>query len=175
MKKTLTKPRRKMFESIHQLLRFFDVAEKIHGRKKLQKVIHLLQSEGAAFPFPYRYHHYGPYSPQLQAEMNQLVEQGYLEEDAKEGAYEYTITDKGREFKTLLEDDGNFSFQFNEGLMNDLVGEDTQSLEILSTYIFLLEMGDSKDVAKEKAKQLKPHLTDRLDAIAEKYADQITN
>lgn len=40
-----------MFQNSYRLLTFVDAAEKIYGRKKLQKMIHLLKSAGTSFPF----------------------------------------------------------------------------------------------------------------------------
>lgn len=164
-----------MFQSTYQLLTFFDSAEGIRGRKKLQKMIHLLKSAGTEFPFKYRYHHYGPYSAQLQAEMNQLVKQGYLNEKLENGAYKYKITDNGLKFKSMLELDGGFSFSLNEAVLSELKEQDTQFLEMFSTYVFLIESGDTRKEAEEKAKQLKPNLINWLDEAISSYEAYIVH
>src|SRR5699024_1016330 len=162
-----------MFQTTYQLLTLFDAVETIRGRKKLQKMVHLLKSSGTDFPFKYRYHHYGPYSSQLQSEMDQLVTQEFLEEAVEEGAYIYHITERGRAFKAMLETDGGYSFTIQRELIEQLINKSTSFLEMFSTYVFLLESGDTKDEAKEKAKELKPHLTDQLDDVITAYETYI--
>lgn len=164
-----------MFQNTYRLLTFVDSAGKIHGRKKLQKMVHLLKSAGTAFQFKYRYHHYGPYSSELQSEMDQLVKQGYLYESQVNGAYQYTITENGLKFKTMLETDGGYSFELNEDVFKKLLERDTQFLEMFSTYVFLIESGDTQEEAKQKAKQLKPHLADCLDEAMVAYEAYIVH
>lgn len=164
-----------MFQTTYQLLTFFDAVEEIQGRKKLQKMIHLLKSSGADFPFKYRYHHYGPYSSQLQYEMNQLVEQDFLQEKRENGAYTYKMTADGRKFKAMLETDGGLSFQLNQDVLEKLVKKSTPFLEMFSTYAFLIESGDTRGQAKEKAAQLKPHLVTFLDEAIDLYEEYIVH
>lgn len=162
-----------MFHITYRLLTFFDSVETIRGRKKLQKMVHLLKSSGTDFPFKYRYHHYGPYSSQLQLEMDQLVAQKFLEETFKDGAYIYQITERGRDFKMMLETEGGFAFSLKTDLIEQLAHKSTSFLEMFSTYVFLLESGDTKDEAKAKAKELKPHLIDQLDDVITAYEKYI--
>lgn len=162
-----------MFKTTYQLLTFFDSVENVRGRKKLQKVVHLLKSAGTDFPFRYRYHHYGPYSSQLQSEMDQLVTQGFLEEKYEDGVYTYLITARGREFKSMLETDGGFSFSLKKEIVERLSDKSTSFLEMFSTYVFLLESGDTKAQASEKAIELKPHLTNHLEDAIKSYETYI--
>lgn len=162
-----------MFQTTYQLLTLFHSVEEIRGRKKLQKMVHLLKSSGTDFPFKYRYHHYGPYSSQLQSEMDQLVSQEFLEETFEDGAYTYHITERGREFKTMLEKDGGFSFSLQDDIVEQLADKSTPFLEMFSTYVFLLESGDTKAEGKAKAEELKPHLKDQLDDVITAYEEYI--
>lgn len=130
-------------------------------------MVHLLKSAGTQFQFKYRYDHYGPYSSQLQSEMDQLVKQGYLAETNINGVYEYTIIAKGLEFKSLLERDGGYSFPLNKAVYKKLSRKYTPFLEMFSTYVFLLESGYTVGQAKEKAAELKPHLITILDEAIE--------
>lgn len=164
-----------MFQNTHRLLTFINLAENIRGRKKLQKIIHLLTSAGTDFPFRYRYHHYGPYSSQLQFEMDQLVEQGYINEKLINGAYDYSITEKGKEFRQRLKDEANYAFEINEKLFNQLIDRETPFLEMFSTYVFLREKGDSEEEARQTAAQLKPKLTFYLDEAARSYETYIVH
>lgn len=164
-----------MFQSTFQLLTLVDEAQKIRGRKKLQKVIHLLKSSGMDLPFKYRYHHYGPFSSQLQAEMDQLVRQQYINENFINGAYEYTIAEKGEQFIQMLVDDGLFSFPLDKNLLANLVNKDTRFLEAFSTYVFLLEKGETKTEAMANLHRLKSHLSEWFDDVEEAYVTYINH
>lgn len=162
-----------MFKTTYQLLFFFDYVEELRGRKKLQKMIHLLKSSGVDFPFRYRYHHYGPYSSQLQSEIDQLVYQDFLIEKPDNGAYTYVITAKGKNFKQMLETEGGFTFSLNKCVLDELEKESTPFLEMYSTYVFLRETGDTDEEAFDKAKELKPHLAELLEQVVVKYEKHI--
>lgn len=45
-----------MFEAAGSVLSVFDVVGKVHGRKKIQKMIYLLKVAGTPMPFQYEYH-----------------------------------------------------------------------------------------------------------------------
>ncbi|MFZ3100901.1 MAG: hypothetical protein WA131_03565 [Desulfitobacteriaceae bacterium] len=154
-----------MFDSTYLLLRFFDYVELVKGRKKLQKMVHLLSTAGAAFSFKYQYHHYGPYSTQLQDEINFMVRQGFLEELKENETYVYKITPLGKEFKTSLE--GTYNGDLNRELLMSLNEHSSQFLEMASTYAFLLDSGYDSHNAIHKAIELKPHLSG--------YAEDVTN
>lgn len=162
-----------MFNSTYCLLKFFDTVEKVNGRKKLQKMIHLLENSGEDFPFKYEYHFYGPYSAQLQEEVITLVQQGFLTESNEDDTYIYQITDKGKKFKSNLEGSGNFKLILNEELLSLLSQESSQFLEMVSTYSFLIESGYSLDLAKQKAEELKPHLEGYIDRAVTFYSSNI--
>jgi len=146
-----------MFDSTYLLLKFFDDVELVEGRKKLQKMIHLLSSAGAAFSFKYQYHHYGPYSAQLQDEINFMVRQSFLEEFKENETYVYKITSLGKEFKISLERTCNG--ELNHELLMSLNEHSSQFLEMVSTYAFLLDSGYDSHSAIQKAIELKQHLS----------------
>ncbi|MBO8172976.1 MAG: hypothetical protein H0Z33_13940 [Bacillaceae bacterium] len=163
-----------MFEGAYSLLSLFDEIKKVHGRKKVQKMVHLLESAGLDLPFKYEYHFYGPYSAELQEEINTLVQQGFLTESKNDEAYVYSITKKGKAFKETLEADGGYSLKINTDLLNSMVKESSQFLEMVSTYAFLIDLGYDTHKAKSKAIELKPHLEKLIDeAIA--FYDQKVN
>lgn len=156
-----------MFESVFTLLEFFNSTKIIYGRKKLQKVIHILENCGHQFPFKYEYHFYGPYSSQLQEEVNNLVRQGFLSEDRDDDTYIYRITTKGEEFKKQLEEGIGYNFSVDKAKLDVLIGKESQYLEVVSTYMFLLDSGYTSVTAKEKTRELKPHLAKYLnDAVS---------
>lgn len=158
-----------MFQNTYHLLKFVDRTAKIKGRKRLQKMIHLLSSSGVEFTFKYRYHHYGPYSAELQYEMDQLVTQGYIDEEFVDGAYNYSISGKGLEFKQLLEEDGQYHLYISNELFEELMAKETSFLEILSTYVFLRNTGQTEEEARSKAVELKPHLSTYIERVISDY------
>lgn len=160
-----------MFEEEYRLLALIDQAGQIKGRKKLQKMIHLLKNSGAPFRFNYRYHHYGPYSTALQAEMDYLVESKLVTEEIEHGAYTYTLSQEGKNLKAFLEDERGMSLQINEPLLKKMLGKNSQFLELVSTYVFLLEIGHSHQEAKMRTRELKPHLEDDLHEAIQFYEE----
>jgi uncharacterized protein YwgA len=52
----------------------------IQGRKRFQKIVHILQSAGAPFSEHFELSHYGAYSAELKAELDMMKSQGLVEE-----------------------------------------------------------------------------------------------
>lgn len=160
-----------MFETSQVLLIIFHSLQSVYGRKKLQKMIHLMGIAGAPLPFKYVYHHYGPYSASLQEEMNFLVQQGFIEEQKEHDAYTYTLMEKGTKFKDILDED--YELNLDDDLLHKLKEQSSQFLELLSTYAFLLDSLHTPDQAKAKALELKPHLAEYLDECIDFYHEHI--
>lgn len=164
-----------MFESTYSLLCIFDKVNEVYGRKKLQKMIHLIESSGTSLPFRYEYHFYGPYSAALQEEINVLVQQGFLTEETDGEAYVYSITDKGRQFKDALETDGGYKLDLNLELIKSMEMQSSQFLEMVSTYAFLIESGYDQQHARSKALELKPHLGKYMDQAITYFNTAVCN
>lgn len=162
-----------MFESTYCLLSILGSVERVKGRKKLQKTLHLLESSGADVPFKYEYHFFGPYSAELQEEVNFSVQQGFIEETKIDETYVYTITEKGRKFKERLDASGDYQFNLDDELLNSLSHESSQFLEMVSTYAFLIESGYKPEEAKIKAVELKEHLKNCINEAVEFYKVKI--
>src|SRR5690625_2809052 len=160
-----------MFEREYRLLALIGHAGKINGRKKLQKIVHLLKNRGAPFHFNDRYHHYGPYSTALQAEMDYLVESNLVIEKMEQGAYTYILSEDGEELKNFLEQERDLSLPMNEQLLSKLLAESSPFLELVSTYVFLLKIGHPHEEAFEKPSELKPHLGSRLEEAVQFYEE----
>jgi len=152
-----------MFKAAYSLLSIFDSVNSVYGRKKVQKMVHLLEVSGTELPFKYEYHFYGPYSAEVQEEIGFLVQQGLLD----------VITEKGRAFKATLEDDGGYHVPIDKRLLNSMTNESSQFLEMVSTYAFLIDSGYDASAAKEKALELKPHLERFVDKAVNYYNRQI--
>lgn len=163
-----------LFDQTYKLLKFFASVKKVYGRKKLQKIIHLMQYNGVEFNMKYSYYHFGPYSSGLQAEVQDMVDKGYIEEAKFGEGYCYSITDKGQEFMKTLESLLKEK-KFNLPVKNiiELNQHPSQFLEVLSTYVFLLESGYDEKSALSKTKTLKPHLEHFIDEVVEYYKENL--
>ena len=165
-----------MFEQTYKLVKFFEDAQKINGRKKLQKMIHLLQSAGEDFDMDYYYHYYGPYSSDLQLEVQYLGERGFLNEEKVGDSFTYEITGKGKQFLRNYEETiGNKQLCNQEltGMIDKLKSNNPHFLELLSTYVYLIESGYDKQSAIKKAKELKPDLSYLLSGVIDFFEDNL--
>lgn len=160
-----------MLDNEYALIRLFDVAPTISGRKRFQKVVYLLQQIGIPYTEKFRYHHFGPYSSELQAEMDNLVNYELIDESYTGETYVYKITDKGKKFSEQYNTLNNRNFELPEQLVRQIIDTDTPVLELASTYAYLLEMGYKREEAVVKAIELKPHLQNRLDEAITLFED----
>lgn len=144
-----------MFDNdINRILTLVKKAGKIDGRKKFQKIVFILQSKGVDLPEKFKYHYYGPFSSDLQLEIDELVDSKVLIEDHLENnSYSYQISQN-----TKFDEDSNIVDK--ELLINLLNKEDTKVLELTSTIYFLEKEGWSeKEFIEKKLRSLKPDLT----------------
>lgn len=152
-----------MFEDNYKILVFFK-AMSIKGRKKIHKIIYLLQQLGFDFGCQYIYSHYGPYSPQLQMELDEASSQKFLQESFLNNTYEYSLTNEGFNFcNSLKEAEFVDEFEIPTELLRILNSKDTSLLELAATIVFVRESGYDPDRLYEKVKDLKPHLIKRYD------------
>jgi len=148
-----------------QIAQLLSVLKIVSGRKKLQKLVHILQELGYPFSEQFDYSHYGMYSRELRSELTSLVEENLVTE--REGTNQY----------------GNSSFTFEAtpqlGPLLTEIGLDpqpawaraatkldsypAQALEGISTILFLRRCGLQGDQLKQRLLSLKPHLADQYD------------
>ncbi|QGP92722.1 hypothetical protein MGLY_21110 [Neomoorella glycerini] len=154
-----------MIQSWHRLLTLIKLAGKIHGRKRLQKLVYILQSLGYAFPEEFSYYLYGPYSPELQFEVKAMVDKGLIQENRDGDIYSYSLTENGEEVLNLLNSQQQpYSWEnLPEALVKEVVEQDSQFLELVSTIMYLQNMGYENTEVIDKAKALKPHLCRYMD------------
>ncbi|AXF55282.1 YwgA family protein [Salicibibacter kimchii] len=164
-----------MFAKQYRLLALVDALGKIKGRKKLQKIVHLLEHSGTDFFSKYEYHHYGPYSSDLQMEVNDLYDQGFLDESMENETYCYSITERGKVFKSKLEQksQNDVRFNFPSEHASNMNEKSSQFLEVVSTYAYLLDTGYQTSDAYDKTNELKPHLKHLLNQAVEYYNYQL--
>lgn len=137
-----------------KLIRFFQIAEDITGRKKLQKMIYILQKCNIPFEERYQFHFYGPYSEELTLRVEELCNLGFLSEEREEKTsyyqYHYQITAAGEEFLkqfTLDLPDMSDKIQL-------LKGKSSRFLELVSTLLYFDDLEAAEQI--EKLHHVKP-------------------
>jgi uncharacterized protein YwgA len=130
---------------------------KVQGRKRLQKIIHLLKLSGADVEADHYLLHYGPFSDEVASTTENLVYQGTLAEDLEVvGAY------KTCQYVYRLGEYAPASYplgKIDEELVAKLGALSTVELEVASTIGFFECMGESREEAVSEAKLLKPSKT----------------
>lgn len=147
-----------------QLGRLLLAVSEIEGRKKLQKMVHILQEFGVPFDVRYGYHHYGPFSEQLQESVQSFMQDGLIAETKVGGSYP-TFRFKAEARLHGLLDVLGFSVPSWAGLASELNQKTPRQLEAVSTLIYLEKQTgkavDSEEVGNTFA-TLKPELSELL-------------
>ena len=114
-KKSLSLSEKEVF-----LLVFISIAERILGRKRLQKLMYLLmKKKNIVVPFHFEPYLFGPFSRDLQFTISELVNRGFIKENVIEIApdyvgYEYSLTTKGKKIvETLIK-------SFDKRILNEI-------------------------------------------------------
>lgn len=164
-----------MSDSFIPLLQFFATVDEVVGRKKCQKLIHILQECGCDFGFNFKLALYGAYSSALQENLEEFVEQGYLQEEiVSSGTSDYStskFTSKEK-CRAVLRIFGDVEQPAWSKLLIDLNQRSTRDLEATSTIMYLRRVAVREEVLQERFEILKPHLKDVF-AEAKKLADRL--
>jgi len=127
----------------------------IEGRKKFQKIVHILQCAGAPFDERFEFAQFGPFSSTLKAEIDCLGAFGILEEESKGNTFVFS---KGERFSDV-ESAGLWNGSPNwSGFAQALNGKSARELEALSTTLYLLDRGYNGEALETKFGELKAHL-----------------
>jgi len=139
------------------------VAE-IDGRKKLQKMVHILQEFGVPFEVRYGYHHYGPFSEQLQDGVQSYRQDGLIHETPVVSQYPTSRFKADSRLLGLLELVSTetptwapFALELNK--------KSPRELEAISTILYLQKQPgeeQSPDKVDESFLKLKPGLKELL-------------
>jgi len=148
---------------------------KIEGRKKLQKIVHILQESGAPFRERFGMLHYGPYSSELKRELDLLVNEknSLITETEIQKEYKTYVYSPGEKLGELLKNVGKTaepSWAQTAQNLNDL---SAQTLEAMSTILFLQKRGFHDNHLEDRFNKIKPQLASRYDE-ALKLATQHT-
>ncbi|WP_395739950.1 hypothetical protein [Prosthecobacter sp.] len=142
---------------IGQLL---DAVGAVEGRKKFQKLVHILQYlKLIPSHFKFGYLHYGPYSEGLDVELRTFGEEGLIQEEQIETgpykAYRFTAKEKLTNLVKKLGDSKPLS---HAEVVKELNGKSSLELEAISTILYLRSSGKDGKALKDTFCELKPKL-----------------
>lgn len=157
-------------ERFKNILSLLYLAGPICGRKKLQKIVYILKNLGADFEENFSLYIYGPFSNDLQLEMDFLVNKEFVKEIPQNGwaytTYSYELVPEKIEKKDTLETLSKYKTSIE--FLNSLSARD---LEVLATIFYLKQSDYETDVAiRAKLQSLKPDLSDSFDKGFELYS-----
>jgi hypothetical protein len=143
------------FEKLQSLVK---MAGTINGRKKFQKMVHILKAKGVDFQESFDFHYYGPYSVDLQLEIDEMTSQGLLNEQKYNSTFIYEVNSGDDDID--VSDD---TLSSRAGLIRYLNDQAPQVLELVSTFYYLKDHGyQDMDKIVKKAEMLKTHLKSRI-------------
>ena len=155
-------------------------AETLRTRKRMQKVVFLLQEKGCPFNADYRLHHFGPYSRDVAEATDELVQLGQLQEDRVVNPagqqFNYSLTPEAESNLAEIESDvatvKSANLERYEPLARKLLEKDVPVLEVASTVAYFWQREQDWEKAIEQTcrfKHLKPedHIVERSRKLAE--------
>lgn len=140
----------------------------VYGRTRIQKMIYLANEIGLNVVPDYSFYQYGPYSKLITTELEELKEQGYVEETKEQTSnqqtiYRYKLTDKGKEaLKALEKEFTHHELKVLKELFNNISNNSKYSLDDLEIMTSLVEIKkDVNDMDKviDIVHKLKPRFT----------------
>lgn len=143
--------------------------DEVPGRKRLQKIVHLLQASGD-IRLNYRFilHFFGPFCRELASDLDFLVDAGVVaveDPGPQNSAYTYSVPEeedrtKVAGFYESIRRNDNPKWLKRAKMLND---KDTPFLEGLSTVVFLANHGRVGDTLKSEFEAAKPKLKSNFD------------
>ncbi len=132
---------------------------KIDGRKRLQKIIHLLQARGyEEFSYCFDLHYYGPFSRELADELDFLCQANLIIESKENDTFHYSLNKKLNRLGTPKNPELKLSPW--DSFAKALNKHETGFLEAASTIAFLEKTGcRTSSQLRSKFNQLKPKLS----------------
>ncbi len=116
----------------------------IAGRKRFQKTVFLVQERLNSFNYNFTSYLYGPYSPQLQNDIDLLVRMGYLKESNDGIMYSYEMTRLGREnAKRIQKRFTKKQLKKMDGYLDELKNVNTEDLVSQSKSIMAKKVEDN--------------------------------
>jgi len=145
-------------ENFKRILTLLEEAESIKGRTKFQKIVYILKNKEVPFKEKFKYHYFGPFSSDLQLEIDELVDRNILVEK-NTNPYVYKVNKENK-----IEFEKDLIISKKKDLIKFLNKRDFRELEVTSTIYFLENYGiRDKKILRKKVEALKPHLKDFID------------
>lgn len=158
----------KAMREIIELAKLINVCGHVLGRKKLQKIVFILQAEDYEFPQEFGYLHYGPYSVEVRQGLDLLVANDLISEeqelDGDYPPYEYRPSDRLGEFLSRFEDAPTEPPSWSERAI-ELNKRSPKELESLATVVFLMQRDFKGGRLEERFKRLKPNLANFFENV----------
>ncbi len=148
----------------YQLAKLVHWAGTLRTRKKIQKVVYLLQSAGCPIDADFLLHHFGPYSSDVAALTDEIVILGFLDEKAQGNAagrqFNYTLTDRAKQAlpqaaATPAGRKAEMGMAPFEGRARELLNRDVRELEIAATIVYFRRKRFEWNKAVERACEFK--------------------
>src|SRR5258705_10876033 len=119
------------------LLQLLHVLGRIGGRKKLQKIVHILQERGVPFPERFQYAYYGMYSQQLRSEVERLESENLVKESPVYGMNVSYELEKTSELEALITEIGRQEEPAWAETAREVNGPFPPGIESVSTILLL--------------------------------------
>ena len=144
----------------------------VEGRKRLQKIVHLLRAKGhEEFKQRFILHYFGPFSRQLATQLDFLsAAELIIEVPEENGAFSYSVPEGARADLSDLRSGSAEPPPWAE-FAQELDNASTEELESVSTLVFLHLRGTKGNVLEAEFARVKPHLTARF-SDARQFADE---
>jgi uncharacterized protein len=149
----------------YHLAKLVQLAKKLETRKRLQKVVFLLQSAGWPVEAEYRLHFFGPYSDDVAHLTDEMVHAELLKEEERpfgDGqTYNYELSTAANESLTTFEQTSEGQkavedFRTFEGKAKELLGKEAKVLEHAATLVYFRQRAKLRwQDAIEKTCQMK--------------------
>ncbi len=138
----------------------------VPGRKRIQKIMYFLDNLGWNAIPDYKFHHYGTYSESLAAEIQGMVNNGWIRETVSGDLYSYNIASDRRQIANAMVGRiramNEKRFEKSVKLIDELGQYSTDMLEVTSTLVYLKSARSELDNQRlvELARELKPQFTE---------------
>lgn len=123
----------------YQLAKLVEWAGTLHTRKRLQKIVYLLQAAGCPLSSDYTLHHYGPYSQEVARLSDEMSQSNLLEEESVSNQvglqYSYDLTEHAKNRLAELE-----ATPPGQLMAEQMAPFETRAKELLKSDLWLLEV-----------------------------------
>ncbi len=148
----------------YQLAKLVEWAGTLRTRKRMQKVVYLLQAAGCPFDAGFMLHHYGPYSFEVAMLADEMLAAGLFDEE-EEGnyvgrAFNYQLSEKGHKWLKAMEktpEGKRFSKELSAWMDDaiNLLQRDVRELEVSATILAFKRQVKNWELAVDKACRFK--------------------